>query len=119
MPSSIAPLTNASHSALGQFGSSAAYYTDYRKQRRPVENLNLGRTFRIKERVSFNVRMELTNVFNRAFWSDPVNTNAKALPLRLANGNTTAGFGRLVTTTQLSTANLLPRSGVVVARLTF
>ena len=38
----------------GQFGTSAAYYSDYRTQRRPQENMNLGRTWRIKENMTFN-----------------------------------------------------------------
>src|SRR5260221_7331316 len=49
--------------AAGQFGTSAAYYGDYAYQRRPIENLNLGRTVRIGERVSFNVRAEFSSVF--------------------------------------------------------
>jgi len=108
--------------APGQFGSSAGYYSDYRTQRRPIENMNLGRTFRIKERASFNIRMELTNVFNRAFWSDPTAANANAAQTRLANGNTSAGFGKILTTTPTafgSVANLLPRQGVIVGRFTF
>jgi len=108
--------------APGQFGSSAGYYSDYRTQRRPIENMNLGRTFRIKERVSFNIRMELTNVFNRAFWSDPTAANANTAQTRLANGNTSAGFGKILTTTPTafgSVANLLPRQGVIVGRVTF
>ena len=47
----------------GQFGSSAAYYSDYRSQRRPMENMNIGRTFRIgggDSRKNFSVRMEFT-----------------------------------------------------------
>jgi hypothetical protein len=111
--------------APGQFGSSAGYYNDYRTQRRPVENMNLGRTFRIGEKMSVNLRMELTNVFNRAFWSDPTGTsasNANLTQSRLSNGNTSSGFGRINTTTPTafgSTANLLPRQGVLVARFTF
>jgi hypothetical protein len=108
--------------APGQFGSSAGYYSDYRTQRRPIENMNLGRTFRVKERMTFNIRMELTNVFNRAFWSDPTASNANAAQTRLANGNTSAGFGKILTTTPTafgSVANLLPRQGVVVGRFTF
>jgi hypothetical protein len=108
--------------APGQFASSAGYYSDYRTQRRPIENMNLGRTFRVKERVTFNIRMELTNVFNRAFWSDPTANNANLAQTRLANGNTSAGFGKILTTTPTafgSVANLLPRQGVVVGRFTF
>jgi hypothetical protein len=106
----------------GQFGTSAAYYGDYRAQRRPSENMNFGRTFRIRESMSFNLRMEFTNVFNRAFWGDPANTNANLQQTRLSNGNTNAGFGKIVTTSPTSfgsAANLLPRQGVIVARFTF
>src|SRR5207244_6308604 len=57
----------------GQFGSSAAYYSDYRSQRRPMENMNIGRTFKIgaEGKKALSVRMEFTNIFNRAYWSDP------------------------------------------------
>jgi hypothetical protein len=103
--------------AVGQFGASAAYYSDYRTQRRPQQNMNLGRTWRIKERASFNVRMEFTNVFNRAYWGNPSNTNARLAQVTLANGNASAGFGKLPTT--FSGANTLPRMGVVVGRFSF
>jgi hypothetical protein len=109
----------------GQFGSSTAYYSDYRAQRRPMENMNLGRTFRLNEGLSLSVRMEVTNVFNRAYWSDPTGpslTNFNLQQTYLANGNTNAGFGKVVTTGVTAfgtTANLLPRQGLFVARLTF
>ena len=60
-----------SQPAPGTFGTGAAYYDDYRYQRRPVENLSLGRTFRIRERASVNLRMEFTNVFNRTEMNNP------------------------------------------------
>ena len=78
--------------APGQFGSSAAYYSDYRAQRRPTENMNLGRNFPIRERMSVNIRIEFSNVFNRSFWGDPANTNANLAQTRLANGNTSAAL---------------------------
>jgi hypothetical protein len=84
--------------------------------------MNFGRTWRIKERYSVNLRMEFTNVFNRAFWGDPSATNAKLQQVYLANGNTSAGFGRVLTTSPSafgSAANALPRQGVVVGRFTF
>ena len=65
-----------------------ANYSDYRRQRRPTENMNVGRTWRVRERYSFNLRLELTNVFNRGFWGNPSATNAQATQSRLANGNT-------------------------------
>jgi hypothetical protein len=105
----------------GVFGTSAAYYNDYRTQRRPIENMNFGRTWRIKERASFNLRMEFSNIFNRAFWNNPSATNAAAAQVRAPNGNASSGFGRIDTTTfSASTGpNILPRSGVLVARFTF
>ena len=108
--------------AVGQWGASPAYYSDYRSQRRPRENMNLGRTFRIKERASVNLRVEFTNVFNRSFWGDPTATNAKLQQVSLANGNTTAGFGRVNTTAPSafgSVFNLQPRQGVIVGRFQF
>jgi len=112
--------------APGQFGSSAAYYSDYRTQRRPHENMNFGRTFKIKERMEFNLRMEFTNVFNRSYWGDPSNTNANLAQVYFAGGatrgNTSSGFGRMLTTgaTQFNNAaNILPRQGVLVGRFSF
>jgi len=111
--------------APGQWGASPAYFSDYRAQRRPRENMNFGRTWRIKERYSFNLRMEFTNIFNRSFWGDPSGTaltNAKLQQVYLPNGNTSTGFGRVNTTTPSafnSAYNLQPRQGVLVARFKF
>jgi len=121
--------------AQGQFGSSAAYYSDYRSQRRPMENMNFGREFRIKEGMSLNVRMEFSNIFNRSYWNDPTGQNLMNASLdcsptnpnrttscNLPNGNTNAGFGKVVTTGVTAfgtTANLLPRQGLLVARFRF
>jgi hypothetical protein len=114
--------------APGTFGSSAAYYSDYRSQRRPMENLNFGRTFRIggeSSKKTINLRMEFTNIFNRAYWSDPSGaslTNATLKPSTNQFGNYTTGFGFMTTTGVTAfgtTANLLPRQGVLVGRFTF
>jgi len=114
--------------APGAFGVSPAYYSDYRRQRRPIENMNLGRTFRIKERAKFDLRIEFTNIFNRSLWADPAGadlTNAKSTqtrqPLKPGQtiGTTSAGFGRVVTTGFTTTQNLYPRQGVVVGRFSF
>jgi hypothetical protein len=51
--------------APGTYGTSPAYYNDFRSQRRPTENFNIGRTFRIRETMSFSVRAEYVNSFNR------------------------------------------------------
>jgi len=112
----------------GQFGTSAAYYSDYRSQRRPMENLNFGRTFKIgaeNSKMALSLRMEFTNIFNRAYWSDPSGlalTNFKQQQTYQLNGNTGAGFGQVTTTGVTAfgtTANLLPRQGVLVGRFSF
>src|SRR5262249_37364765 len=58
----------------GQFGS-ATYYGDYRQQRRPIENVAIGRTFRFHEKASLNVRVEFQNILNRTEVNNPVSTN--------------------------------------------
>jgi len=115
--------------ALGTFGNSAAYYSDYRAQRRPTENFNFGRTFRITERVSFNIRAEFSDIFNRAFIGDvgsggggigpgPAAANlsnaTNTQQLRNANGTTASGFGALLNLTPLN-----PRQGNLIGRITF
>jgi hypothetical protein len=104
-----------SNPAAGQFGSST-YYNDYRAQRRPVENLAIGRRFPIRERASFNIRIEFTNLFNRTEMNDPTATNPQATQTRNAAGQTTAGFGYINT---LGTTFGPPRQGQIVARFQF
>ena len=104
-----------SNPAPGQWGTAAAYYSDYRYQRRPVENLSLGRNFRIKERATFQVRAEFTNVFNRSEAANPTATNALATQSRNGAGSTTAGFGYINTAAVFSA----PRQGQLVARFSF
>ena len=112
--------------AAGQWGTSAAYYSDYRFQRRPTENLAFGRTFRIKERATINLRAEFSNIFNRARFQDPSFGNAQATQTRVTAGPTagqaSAGFGWINTTFGTAgavTGVQLARNGTIVARLTF
>ncbi len=102
----------------GQFGT-GTYYDDYRQQRRPTENLAVGRVFRLKEKASLSVRMEFTNIFNRTFMNNPTSTNPQAVQQRLNNNDpnspTTAGFGYIDTTS----VNLPQRQGQIVARVQF
>lgn len=100
----------------GQFGTSAAYYSDYRQQRRPMENLAFGRVFRIKERSSLQIRAEFQNIFNRTEINAPTSTNAAATQLSSSTtGLTTSGFGYINT----GTVAVQPRQGQLVARFTF
>jgi hypothetical protein len=101
--------------APGQWGTAAAYYSDFRYQRRPVENISIGRVFRVKERASLQIRAEFTNMFNRTEMSNPTATNPSATQTTTAAGQTTAGFGYINNGTVFSA----PRSGQLVARFQF
>ena len=101
--------------AAGQFGTAAAYYTDYRYQRRPTESMSLGRTFRIKDKgATLNIRGEFTNIFNRTEMNNPTSTNAAQTQLT-SGGRATGGFGFISTGSTFS----LPRQGTIVARFQF
>jgi hypothetical protein len=106
----------------GTFSPSAAYYNDYRYQRRPSELASFGRTFRIRESVSLALRAEFNNVFNRTLLlgatsgtyvnpSTALNTVIKTDP----SGRNISGFGTINTTGTVSGE----RQGTIVARLTF
>jgi hypothetical protein len=100
----------------GQFGTGAAYYNDYRQQRRPGESMSLGRNFPIKEGISINIRADFSNIFNRTEMNSPTSTNAKATQTRdPKTGQTTGGFG-YINTTSVAVA---PRAGIIVARFQF
>jgi hypothetical protein len=101
--------------APGQWGTAAGYYSDYRYQRRPVENMSLARVFRIKERASVQIRAEFTNIFNRTEVNNPTSGNALATQTANAAGQTTAGFGFINNGTTFSA----PRQGTLVARFSF
>ena len=104
-----------SEPAPGEWGTSAAYYNDYRSFRRPSEQLSVGRTFRVRERMSLEIMAMFFNAFNRTYLNDPDSGNARQTQTRAANGTTTAGFGRINTG---STA-FGPRDGVLSARFQF
>ncbi len=103
--------------APGQYGTASAYYSDYRYERRPVENMGFGRIFRIHEKASLLFRVEFTNIFNRTEMSNPTSTSAVATQTR-ANGagsQTVSGFGYINNGTVFSQ----PRQGQMIARFSF
>lgn len=77
----------------GQWGSSAAYYNDYRWQRRVTEDLNVGRSFPIREKMKFQIRLEVFNAFNRLFLGGPSSGNPLQTPVYNSQGVPTSGFG--------------------------
>jgi hypothetical protein len=58
-----------------------------------MENLNVGRTFRVREKMKLQVRTEFFNVLNRLYLSGPSSGNPLATPTYNAQGVPTSGFG--------------------------
>ena len=116
--------------ANGTFGpATGTLYGDFRSARRPQENFNFGRTFRIRERMSFQVRAEFVNIFNRTQIGNPSTSNPSAA---LGKVPYTSGFGTInlvVSGPNVApsvTANAvvgqlyqLPRTGTLIARFNF
>ena len=51
-------------------------YKDFRAPRTPTENANIGRNFRIKERMNLQIRGEFVNIFNRTIMPAPSNVQS-------------------------------------------
>ncbi len=100
--------------APGQFSTGPIYYNDYRYQRRPIESMSLGRRIAIRESMSFEIRMQFLNVFNRAEMSDPNGTNALQTPVT-KGGIIQSGFGWVNPSTPYGP----PRQGQLTARFRF
>ena len=123
--------------ALGQWGTSSAFYSDFRGQRRPAESINVGRKFAIGERKSLELRAEFFNVLNRLEINGPstgnpqgarscnITTPTAGLPNSVnvpagtfscpAGYTAPSGFGA-ISYTGLA---IQPRNGQIVARFTF
>jgi outer membrane receptor protein involved in Fe transport len=110
--------------APGQFGG-PNYYSDFRGQRRPVENFGIGRQFRIREKMSLSLRAEFTNIFNRTYLNNPSLVSPQTAPVcKLPTGGNGAcstglqivsGFGAINTSTLYSQ----PRTGQLVGQFVF
>jgi hypothetical protein len=102
----------------GEYGTSPAFYDDFRYQRRPDEQFSFGREFPLPGRRTFSVRAEFFNAFNRTQMNNPNHSTSNPLnPLqtqtRNAQGVPTAGYGRIDTGSTYAG----PRSGQIVARV--
>ncbi|HSP68181.1 MAG TPA: TonB-dependent receptor [Bryobacteraceae bacterium] len=108
----------------GTFSPSAAYYNDFRYQRRPAELMSFGRTFRIRERASFTVRAEFNNIFNRplllgttagTYINPGTALGTLPTPNSAKDPRFKSGFGTINTLGTVSGE----RQGTLVARITF
>jgi hypothetical protein len=68
-------------------------YSDFRGPRHPIENANIARNFRIKERVNFQIRAEFVNIFNRTLMPAPSTVGPQNPPVKNGLGIYTGGFG--------------------------
>jgi hypothetical protein len=100
----------------GQYGTSAAFYSDYRYPRQPEEKLSIGRIFRLREGMNLSIRADFDNVLNRMVLSNALLTSTSAIATQTwaSSGRTSAGFGRY----NAASANS-QRHGLIVARFQF
>jgi hypothetical protein len=107
--------------AAGQWGVTSGYLEGFRWRRAPSERFNFGRNFRMGPDGKFvlNVRAEFSNIFNRTFYNAPATANP------LAPVTTTTQRGQIIPNSGFGVVNTFngagsqPRSGTLVARLTF
>src|SRR5581483_7623746 len=103
----------------GQWAANMSSIRYYRGIRQPIENVNFGRTFRIKERVTFNIRAEFSNAFNRTRLPQPTasgfTANPTTFPVGPYRGLYSGGFGTINPTAGTQGY----RTGTLVGRITF
>jgi hypothetical protein len=111
---------------LGQFGTSAAYYNNFRWQRQPAESMSFGRLFRVgKEgKYQLQIRAEFYNIFNRLFYSAPTPGAFNNPATATAYGNSYDGINNLLSAgfgyvNWFNGAGAQPRSGQLIARFQF
>jgi hypothetical protein len=103
----------------GQFGTGAPFYGDYRYERHPSESINLGRTWRIREKMSVNLRVDFSNFLNRTYLNNATSTNPTTPVTHNAAGLLTGGFGYISTAFSSTSQLAQPRNGTIVMRFIF
>jgi hypothetical protein len=91
------------------------HYNDYRWRHQVSENMNVGRTFQLRERLALSVRAEFFNVFNRMGLPTPSASNPVATATFSPAGVPTAGYGYITNSSGIGGQ----RNGQLVARFQF
>ncbi len=104
----------------GQWGADQSDLRFFRGIRQPTENMNFSRNFRLKERVTLNVRVEFNNIMNRMILPNPsVAGNFATTPTKFVTGPSTGlysgGFGTYGVLNGVGNQ----RTGTFVGRITF
>jgi hypothetical protein len=94
-------------------------YSDFRGPRHPSENFNIGRNFRVKERMNLQIRGEFINIFNRTALPSPSTGSPQNPAVKNSLGIYTSGFGTVAAYSNPGAATFTGRTGTVVARFTF
>jgi hypothetical protein len=99
----------------GTWGEGAPYYNNYRWQHQASENMNIGRVFQIREKMSLSIRAEFFNAFNRVYLPTPSASNPTATATFTSAGVPTGGFGYITNSSGIGGQ----RNGQLVARFQF
>jgi len=106
--------------APGTYSTSKPFYGDYRGPRYPSEQLGFGKVIPLKEGMTFSLRADFFNVFNR--WAYP-NLNNTSNPFQTTqyagDGSISNGFGFFGDGISGAGGNYAPRSGEFIARFQF
>jgi hypothetical protein len=118
-PQTTVVLNPAAFTAVpdGQFAANMSSNRAFRGFRTPEEDFNIGRNFRIKEKVTLQLRAEWTNIFNRLLLPQPNTTASYVTKPTQVNGIYTGGYGTVIPTAGNGIAGM--RSGQIIARISF
>jgi hypothetical protein len=106
--------------APGTYATSKPAYGDYRAPRYPSEQLGFGKVVPIREGLTFSLRADFFNVFNRWAYPGLNNTsNPFQTPQYASDGSISNGFGFFGDGISGAGGNFAPRSGEFVARIQF
>jgi hypothetical protein len=109
-----------SNPAPGTYATSKPFYGDYRGPRYPNEQLGFGKVIPLREGLSFSLRADFFNVFNRWAYPGLNNTsNPFQTPQYGGDGSISNGFGFFGDGISGAGGNFAPRSGEFVARIQF